>query len=1710
VARLIGEAYIVIYPQGDQFGPQAKAIVEKGLSAVKGSVPVTPNLDQAGVAKVESQLKTLGQNIDMDAVVSAASLVRIKAQLDAITENVQVGAELNPARVASIQAQLKAISDNLQLGVALNPVDLARVEAELKVIGTDLPLGVTVSPGELTALRAELDAALHNLDIGLATGGNLPAEIAALRARIEAILNQVPVGVSISPAQLAAMKASFDAYMRNETIPVNAAFNAASLAAAKAGFSAYMAANPVSVNVSTSAAMAQIAALAAYTKAALANAGNLSLNWAGAIAQAVTLKAAIASINSTFSAMAGTSTAAGTALTVMGVATNSLARAFITMVNGGGAWGVLTSRITLFAGAFNQILPEILSSVSVWHLATDWVLEFAAVLVPATLALTAWGGVMAFVVADALTKFQAVATVATVTGEKIGSFNANLKGGIGPLQSLQNYLNPTVWELYGDAITVADSKTGAFTSIVKSVNTVVQDLAARMTEAFSSTGFQTFMQNGALDFQRFGTIIGNLGGAFGNFVKDVPGYAEIIEELFEKITAGIEAFTAFAGPVIKAGLALHGFLLYVGLALTAGVSLVAGIGNVTAKFFTFAASAVDIGSIGTTISTAFVNAGAAVAAFGSRLALLLANPYVLAIAAIGLAAYAIVSNWDKATASVNTFVSTMNTKLASMTGGQALQQIAIDFGQVTTAIKQAASPAAYQQINANWANLSNWGNQVSKTFQVAGNDFSAAFHAITTSANPVAGLLNGVEDAAKGLWTALVGGGQGQSVALQVQENIGTLENAYKQLSAQQQNLLTVTGALMLGQEKGSDTTFTWSQSLGILDAAGVQASDSLQTMQTKVQGLLQGWQTLGLTGGQVGSAVNALTFDVQLGQTGVTKMTQAYSNFISTLTGGETAFTTFGTGLQTIVQSLSSAGAKGVTFNDSLDQISVKGTAAGATMNGLSQASLNVRGAFATEITNATNLYNSLLTLATVSDAGAKGQGLLAQAGKDMVATLLPLAKGSSTAMAEVSGLAQIAGGPATTSFQALSKWVGNVQSPMQQLNKIEGQLTTSSVNLEKDANNLAGAFGVTLNNAISGALFAAEKGPQALQGLANALQALATGSGSATTVENALKQLIPALTLMTGSGKNAESEFLAMAGALHISQGAATAMWNAVAPGGAVLSVAAAQSLALSNAIKTLPGNLNANVAAIKQTDVGLQGNIGYTNLAKQAFISFAQQGLHLSLTSAQSLWSELNVQNLVATAGRASSTEAQFTTLAKSFNLTTTQAQAMWTQLRLQYLDTLATKAGASESQFVALAKSGLDLTTTAAQNLWTAMREQYLDTLATKANATYQQFVTLAKQLGVSSTAAVGLWTSLKQLPPSVGIAINETISGGGTIQVQGNIVANTTTGVATSTVTGEQTFNGYAYASGGTVGGVIGGSGPSGRDSQLIMAAPGELIVPAAHAPKFADMARRASIPGFASGGVIGGPQVESMNTQIVPGTRNVSETVVDKMGATIVAAAKTFAAGGVVGGVLPTIGASVNSQVVQVLAQALAATQTPLSWLPALEQLVMKSSSGNASAVNPVTGARGLFGLMPANFSAFALPGAGGNIGSPFANAVAAIRYIKAEYGSPAGITGIGKPGTYHGFSAGGTVSEPVFGYGKFSGMPYSFAENGPEYVGPISGNGAGSAGMPPFNQYQGQQLIQLLQQQNKLLAQMPYSQASAIGQANAAGVRRGYFATSG
>ncbi|MED4933991.1 phage tail tape measure protein [Heyndrickxia coagulans] len=134
-------------------------------------------------------------------------------------------------------------------------------------------------------------------------------------------------------------------------------------------------------------------------------------------------------------------------------------------------------------------------------------------------------------------------------------------------------------------------------------------------------------------------------------------------------------------------------------------------------------------------------------------------------------------------------------------------------------------------------------------------------------------------------------------------------------------------------------------------------------------------------------------------------------------------------------------------------------------------------------------------------------------------------------------------------------------------------------------------------------------------------------------------------------------------------------------------------------------------------------------------------------------------------------------------------------------------------------------------------------------------------------------------------------------------------------------------------------------------------------------------------------------------------------------------------------------GAAAPAQVKQWLLTAMSITGTPASYLGALTKVAMHESGGNPRAINLWDSnakaghpSKGLMQTIDSTFNAYKLPGLG-DIWNPVANAVAAIRYMNARYGSISNVPGV-RSAKYVGYKNGGR---------KRGNDPVLVGENGPE-----------------------------------------------------------------
>jgi hypothetical protein len=537
---------------------------------------------------------------------------------------------------------------------------------------------------------------------------------------------------------------------------------------------------------------------------------------------------------------------------------------------------------------------------------------------------------------------------------------------------------------------------------------------------------------------------------------------------------------------------------------------------------------------------------------GGRLAAVLAIPEVAAaVAVVGLLAY----SWDRASNAARGYINTQNSTLSNMGAQQAFNTIPTQVRDLYNQIDHYDS-LTMPKIKASWNQVGSTINSFTKDTRADLSDWYQALYGNNQSTTQHWLELG---RAIKGIFVP----GQGQQIQKQV--DVQAFENQVKTLSTQDRNLYQNMGDLVKG---GMNVSQAWA----VMNLAGVQNTDTIAQMRMKVQNLLQGYKALGLQGNLLENSINAVTFGTQMQEANISAITQAWTGFITIITGGATAFDTFQQGMLT-------------TGTD------VK--AAGASMNGLNAASLTLNSQFYSNISNANALINSLMTLAAAGSAGAKGQQLVMVATKAAAQEMLPLAKTSKTAQDALYAFAQQGGYPGADSIKALSQWIGNFKNPAATMQTAIAMLTHGASNLTKDVATLADTINPILNNAMEQAIFSASGGAKAMDNLANAVINNQGNSKLLSSDFTALYRMT--MTMYHGTGQ-ARDQFIALVGALGISQSAAKQLWTALSGNGSAVARAHATASAIQAAINSIHGKTITVTTVLNTVKTGIAaGGVG-----------------------------------------------------------------------------------------------------------------------------------------------------------------------------------------------------------------------------------------------------------------------------------------------------------------------------------------------------------------------------------------------------------------------------------------------------------------------------------------------------------------------------------
>jgi hypothetical protein len=508
------------------FRAEAMAGIKKALAGVDEKIPVT-----ADTARARTQISAL-----------KARMTDLSRQL----AEVKIGANGKPAEasIRKLQLQLKELADtvaSISIGGDTSRLDLAikKEEGNLTRLNAKAShLTLDASEKKLAAKIAEAEAGLARLDeqashlVMDANTKQMLSKIADMERQafhLRAALGdpdaiRLDVDKKAMEAKLASLDANIEVLQEHMTGMVMDADDRALLSkiyAAEAELRALRALGDVPLIADAVALDAAIAASMAKLAALRAEAADLKLGG----------KDDLAALAAAEGRLLGLEDAAKKLNPELDVTSRKL----VTGARGFGRFGLgaLAARVALFGG---------LSVVSGWHIALDTIIESLAVIIPAL--VTAAAGLAAFGIAGAdagRAVYNRLVDIHVVSD----ALNKTIPPMTGKLEELHNVVRPQVWQLYGDAIVVAHTKTGLFRDLAIKTGSVVDKLAGRLTvlATTSGTGLNKFLASGSRDLAEFGRIFLSLGDAFGKLIQ-VTEQTHIAEILLTIVGAAAKLSTS--------------------------------------------------------------------------------------------------------------------------------------------------------------------------------------------------------------------------------------------------------------------------------------------------------------------------------------------------------------------------------------------------------------------------------------------------------------------------------------------------------------------------------------------------------------------------------------------------------------------------------------------------------------------------------------------------------------------------------------------------------------------------------------------------------------------------------------------------------------------------------------------------------------------------------------------------------------------------------------------------------------------------------------------------------------------------------------------------------------------------------------------------------------------------------------------------------------
>ena len=492
---MLGDAFVVISPDTDGFRTKTIAQVKAALAGLKFTVPVGVDVNSgaavAAIKRLQALMRQTGLadflDIDVPTGKVIAQLQLLKRLMNSMGLTDLIGFSLSRAQ---LEAQLSKIAGvEAKIPVDFDTSKLAAEAAKISMLGAEtIPVNFDVSKlpvlGPVGSISEKIPVSwdiplLQPLADAAAAGvtEHIPVDfdvgkIPALGTGITSLSEKITVDTTGAQANLAALAALADStraamgYL--DTGLVQTSLDSISMARSVAG------ANNALAIMSGDAARS--AAAIALGRQAI---DGLALSGGKGVTVLNNMAAAQAIMNGSAMRFAA-ATVASTVAVSTGIPLWERGTGWLSQFGAG--WAIATGKVNLFGGALKAMGIPLIASISLWHLAVESAFELTAAIIPAGVALAAFGALAVPTAQHIAIQFQNIWTASNALNTSIYPLTKSM-------QNLDAAVRPEVYQLFGQALVVATQDAGVFAKIAAQTGLVLDQLGARAAVALTSGGF---------------------------------------------------------------------------------------------------------------------------------------------------------------------------------------------------------------------------------------------------------------------------------------------------------------------------------------------------------------------------------------------------------------------------------------------------------------------------------------------------------------------------------------------------------------------------------------------------------------------------------------------------------------------------------------------------------------------------------------------------------------------------------------------------------------------------------------------------------------------------------------------------------------------------------------------------------------------------------------------------------------------------------------------------------------------------------------------------------------------------------------------------------------------------------------------------------------------------------------------------------------------